>query len=379
MHVNFMKKSSSPARKQSSTCIGPGHRKLCQVPSRSPKPTAIWGKNWTSRWRLSALPGNAYCRNVQTWIFIQDDQVHASPLGVYLSMCVLYGTIFDRSPVGATDRMADTGRFDYMWNNPKGWQLSDEDAEFLQRIAWETVAEYAETTANGNAFAAAAQAGSANVSAPASTSEVLLDETTVAQIEGIVEQAMIDDPIPGFELCVVKDGQVAYSEGFGVANLEEDRPVTPQSLLMQGSVTKSMTAMAVLRLAEQGLIDLDAPVTDYLPYFSMADERYKRDHGAHAAEPPSRLAGFAGLLAGTARSGHGSVGAGGARSERNDAALRTGHGMELQQLRLLRAGSHHRRGERPAVRALHGAGMAGAAGHGPFHLCAGRKSIPPYA
>ena len=156
------------------------------------------------------------------------DQVHASPQGTYLAMCVLYATIFDRSPVGATDRMADTGRFDYMWTNPKGWQLSDENAEFLQRIAWETVADYAETTGDVNASVAAVQTGSANVSASASTSEVLLDEATVAQIAGIVEQAMVDDPIPGFELCIVQDGQVVYSEGFGLANLEEAGP-SPRS------------------------------------------------------------------------------------------------------------------------------------------------------
>ncbi len=113
------------------------------------------------------------------------------------------------------------------------------------------------------------------LSAPVSVPASRLEEATVAQIEGIVDQAMIDDPIPGFALCIVWDGQVVYSEGFGLADLEEKRPVTPQSLLMQGSVTKSFTAMAVLRLAEQGLIDLDAPVTDYLPYFSMADERYR--------------------------------------------------------------------------------------------------------
>lgn len=67
--------------------------------------------------------------------------VHASPVGAYLTICVLYATIFEQSPVGATYRMAVDNRFAYGWSIPEGWQLSDEDAEFLQRIAWDTVVE----------------------------------------------------------------------------------------------------------------------------------------------------------------------------------------------------------------------------------------------
>lgn len=102
-----------------------------------------------------------------------------------------------------------------------------------------------------------------------------LDDATVAKIEAIIQQAMTVYPIPGFAMCIVKDGQVVYSKGFGFADLASKRPVTPQSLLLQASVTKSLVAMAILRLAEQGKIDLDEPVTTYLPYFTMADERYK--------------------------------------------------------------------------------------------------------
>jgi CubicO group peptidase (beta-lactamase class C family) len=53
------------------------------------------------------------------------------------------------------------------------------------------------------------------------------------------------------------------------------RPVTAQSVLIQASVTKPLVAMAVMRLVEEGVINLDAPVTKYLPYFEMADVRYK--------------------------------------------------------------------------------------------------------
>ncbi len=71
-----------------------------------------------------------------------DDQVHASAYGAYLTMCVLYATIYGQSPAGATYRMADSHPYDYGWNIPAGWQLADDDAVFLQRIAWETVVDY---------------------------------------------------------------------------------------------------------------------------------------------------------------------------------------------------------------------------------------------
>jgi hypothetical protein len=75
-----------------------------------------------------------------------NDRVHPSPYGVYLALCVFYATIFERSPVGSTYRMADAPRLTYLsfvfWDMPKGWQLTDEEAAFLQRVAWETVQEY---------------------------------------------------------------------------------------------------------------------------------------------------------------------------------------------------------------------------------------------
>ena len=102
-----------------------------------------------------------------------------------------------------------------------------------------------------------------------------LDDATVAKIDAIVETAMTDYPTPGFEMCIVKDGQVVYNEGFGMADVEGGRPMTPSTASSQASISKSLTAMAVMQLVEQGKIDLDAPVTTYLPYFTMADSRYE--------------------------------------------------------------------------------------------------------
>lgn len=113
------------------------------------------------------------------------------------------------------------------------------------------------------------------VTRPSAAAAPALDPATTAKIDAIVRQAMTANPIPGFQMCVVKDGAVVYNKGFGLADIAAGRPMTPQSVMILASISKSMTAMAVLRLVEQGKIDLDARVTDYLPYFTMADPRYK--------------------------------------------------------------------------------------------------------
>jgi CubicO group peptidase (beta-lactamase class C family)/predicted ester cyclase len=120
--------------------------------------------------------------------------------------------------------------------------------------------------------------------------EVELDSAIVAKIESIVQAKMAESQAPGMTLCIVKDGQLIYSQGFGVAELGTDRPVTPQTVFKAASVTKTFTAAAIMQLVEQGKIDLDAPITTYLPWFSMADEDYQditvRQVMAHRAGIP---------------------------------------------------------------------------------------------
>jgi CubicO group peptidase (beta-lactamase class C family) len=62
-------------------------------------------------------------------------------------------------------------------------------------------------------------------------------------------------------------GEVVWAEGFGWADIDARRPVTPKTLFRIGSVAMPMTATAVGLLHERGLLDLDAPVRDYVPRF----------------------------------------------------------------------------------------------------------------
>lgn len=76
--------------------------------------------------------------------------------------------------------------------------------------------------------------------------------------------------IPGLALAIVHGDQVVHQKGFGIAD-PSGRPVTPQTPFNIASVSKTFTALSVLQLAEDGRIELEAPVRRYLPWFQVAD------------------------------------------------------------------------------------------------------------
>jgi CubicO group peptidase (beta-lactamase class C family) len=88
----------------------------------------------------------------------------------------------------------------------------------------------------------------------------------IADFEAFVERRMQVDRIPGLSVGFVKDDFV-WSAGFGYADLENEVPAKAESAYRLASVTKPMTAIGVLKLVEQGKIDLDAEVQTYVPYF----------------------------------------------------------------------------------------------------------------
>ena len=75
--------------------------------------------------------------------------------------------------------------------------------------------------------------------------------------------------IPGMAIAVVKDDEVILTHGFGVTEIEKETPVTPETLFAIGSSTKSFTATIIGMLVDEGKMNWDDPVTDYLPYFTL--------------------------------------------------------------------------------------------------------------
>ncbi|NLD94254.1 MAG: serine hydrolase [Fibrobacter sp.] len=73
----------------------------------------------------------------------------------------------------------------------------------------------------------------------------------------------------GMSIVVVDDDNTVYEKGFGVADKEQDIPVQAKTLFHVGSITKVFTGIAIMQLAQEGLIDIDAPIQTYLPDFSI--------------------------------------------------------------------------------------------------------------
>jgi CubicO group peptidase (beta-lactamase class C family) len=95
-----------------------------------------------------------------------------------------------------------------------------------------------------------------------------------AQLDGYITQRMEARRTPGISLALFNRGRNVRVSTYGFSDLETQAPVAPDTLFGIGSITKTFTAVAVLQAAERGLLDLQAPVTDYLPWFEV-QSRYQ--------------------------------------------------------------------------------------------------------
>lgn len=104
-----------------------------------------------------------------------------------------------------------------------------------------------------------------------------------------IEAQMAQQGIPGLAMVIVKDGETAFSQGFGVRHLETQEPVTPETLFRTASTIKPLTAIGLLRLVDAGLVDLDAPITAYLPELIAGDAITVRQLLSHTAGLPDAI------------------------------------------------------------------------------------------
>ena len=92
-----------------------------------------------------------------------------------------------------------------------------------------------------------------------------------AQIEKAVSSFMSANSVPGIGVAVVLEREPVWSAGFGMADLENFAPVTSSTLFRLGSISKPITATAILQLWEHSKLDLDAPVQKYCPAFPQKE------------------------------------------------------------------------------------------------------------
>ena len=99
-------------------------------------------------------------------------------------------------------------------------------------------------------------------------------KTPEAYLKGLdkfITERMEEWKVPGLAISVVQDGRLVYSQGFGFRNIEKNLPVTPQTLFAIGSCSKAFTAATMGILVDEGKLEWNKPVKDYIPTFRLKD------------------------------------------------------------------------------------------------------------
>src|SRR5213080_3256184 len=107
--------------------------------------------------------------------------------------------------------------------------------------------------------------------AAVSAQQKTLSQEKRLEIEKAVSTFMSANSVPGMGAAVVLDGEPVWSAGFGMADLEDSAPATSSTLFRLGSLSKPITATALLQLWEHGKLDIDAPVQKYCPEFPQKE------------------------------------------------------------------------------------------------------------
>src|SRR6476659_1802299 len=89
-------------------------------------------------------------------------------------------------------------------------------------------------------------------------------EKTKTVLTGLIERTLAENGIPSMSIALVRGDSIVWKAAFGYTNLRSHTPATTETLYSTGSSGKSLTATAVMQLAEQGKLKLDDPINRYL-------------------------------------------------------------------------------------------------------------------
>jgi len=95
--------------------------------------------------------------------------------------------------------------------------------------------------------------------------------SVVTELGQFVPEQLEKWKVPGLAIAVVQNGRVIYEHGFGLRNVKRNLPVTTKTIFPVGSISKSFTALSMGILNDEGRLEWDKPVRQYLPEFQMYD------------------------------------------------------------------------------------------------------------
>ena len=93
----------------------------------------------------------------------------------------------------------------------------------------------------------------------------LAQDGVATKVDDYIRAQMLAQQIPGVSLAVIKNGEIVLARGYGLANVEHQVPVKPETIFQSGSMGKQFTATAVMMLVEEGKLSLDAKITKFFP------------------------------------------------------------------------------------------------------------------
>lgn len=114
---------------------------------------------------------------------------------------------------------------------------------------------------------------------PESTHHTTDYTNTIAAARTDITNLMAQYNIPGCTVVLVDGQRVVWAEGFGYADVAEQKPVTTNTVMMIGSVSKLLTAVMALQGVDEGAFDLDASITNYVPEFSLLQRFENQEDG----------------------------------------------------------------------------------------------------
>ncbi|MEM7535940.1 MAG: serine hydrolase domain-containing protein [Chloroflexota bacterium] len=104
------------------------------------------------------------------------------------------------------------------------------------------------------------------------SSQQIPPDVTFISLGAEINRLMQEHQVPGVAVGVLYNGQT-YTAGFGVNNINHSLPITDTTLFQIGSITKTFVGTLLMRMVEENMLDLDAPVISYLPEFRVQDEK----------------------------------------------------------------------------------------------------------
>ena len=97
------------------------------------------------------------------------------------------------------------------------------------------------------------------------------------EVDQKIPQLMADFAVPGVALAIIDNGEIVLQKCYGYADMEKGIKVTPQTGFNIGSISKTVTAWGIMKLVEEGKIDLDVPVETYLTRWQLPESEFDSD------------------------------------------------------------------------------------------------------